>query len=441
MYTLLIVLIILQSALLVWLLMRLFRPQSATSEAPPSPELIEARSTLQLRESQLVELQTERANLLSQISLSQTEATALRTRLELAEAQVTELRGQAKELNGELKSQFQELASQILAERSEAFAKRSEESMRPLREDLKRFAEQVQTTYQSESRERFSLKSEIERLLQRSMQISQETTNLTRALKGDSKVQGDWGEMILENILEQSGLRRDVEYTVQETLRDQEGNILLNEEGKSMRPDVIVRYPNGGFIIIDSKVSLTAYASYVACEDETERERYAREHLHSVRRHVDSLASKAYAKHKDGAADFVMLFVPNEPAYNLVLRLEPKLWEEAYKKGIVLINGTNLIAALKMAQDMWQRDKQIKNVEKIVSRAGLLYDKFVNYTESLIKAEHSLASAMDSLGKAKSQLMTGSGNVIRQLEDLKRLGVSSKKTLPTSLTSELPEDE
>lgn len=436
-----ILLITLQSAVLAWLLIRVFYRQGAPKEAAPSAELIEARNTLQLRETQLHDLQSERVSLQAELSKSRTEAIELRTRLELAETQVAELKGQAHELNGELKSQFQELASQILSERSEAFAKRSEESMRPLREDLKRFAEQVQTTYQSESRERFSLKSEIERLLERSMQISQETTNLTRALKGDSKVQGDWGEMILENILEQSGLRRNEEYTVQETLRDGEGNVLTNEEGKSMRPDVIVRYPNGGFIIIDSKVSLTAYASYVSSDSEAERERYAREHLQSIRRHIDALAGKAYAKYKEGAADFVMLFVPNEPAYNLALRLEPKLWEEAYKKGIVLINGTNLIAALKMAQDMWQRDKQIKNVEKIVSRAGALYDKFVNYTESLLRAENSLASAMDNLGKAKSQLMTGHGNVIRQLEELKRLGVSSKKSLPPSLTTELSEDE
>lgn len=441
MHIILSILIIIQGLALIWLLFRFPKKQSSSSDTTLSIELAEARNTLQLREDQLRELQLERSELQTQLSHSQNEAATLRTRLDLAEKQITELRGQANELNSELKSQFQELASQILSERSEAFAKRSEESMRPLREDLKRFAEQVQTTYQSESRERFSLKSEIERLLERSMQISQETTNLTRALKGDSKVQGDWGEMILENILEQSGLRRDEEYTVQETLKDKSGNVLLNEEGKSMRPDIIVRYPNGGFIIIDSKVSLTAYAAYIASEDELERERYAKEHLHSVRRHIDSLSSKAYAKHKDGAADFVMLFVPNEPAYNLVLKLDPKLWEEAYKKGIVLINGTNLIAALKMAQDMWQRDKQIKNVEKIVTRAGLLYDKFVNYTESLIKAENSLASAMDNLGKAKTQLMTGSGNVIRQLEELKRLGVSTKKTLSPSLTSELLEDE
>ncbi|WP_052080869.1 DNA recombination protein RmuC [Porphyromonas sp. COT-239 OH1446] len=428
------VLFLAQLVLILWLVFRLSRQQAQPLEPTPSVREAELVRALELREEQLSKAQAETLELRAQLSEAEREAAILRTRLELSEEQVSELRKQSREINQELQAQFREMASSIMAERSEALAKRSEETMKPLRDDLKRFGEQVQQVYEGEARERFSLKNEIERLLERSMQISQETTNLTRALKGDSKVQGDWGEMILENILEQSGLRRDEEYSVQETLRDEQGNVILSEEGKSLRPDIIVRYPNGGYIIIDSKVSLTAYTAYVSAEQQDEREQYAREHLMSIRRHIDSLASKAYAKNKQGAADFVMLFVPNEPAYNLALKQEPKLWEEAYKKGIVLINGTNLIAALKMAQDLWQRDRQIKNVEKIVVKAGALYDKFVNYSESLLKAEAALTSATESLARAKGQLFTGPGNVVRRLEELKELGVSSKKSIPRALS-------
>lgn len=354
-----------------------------------------------------------------------TTAAELRTRLELAEHQLGEAQAQKQVLGEELKGQFRQLASDILQERSSALDQRNEEALKPLREDLKRFGEQVQKTYTEEARERFSLERVIKELMERSQQVSQEANQLTKALRGDAKVQGDWGEMILDNILEMSGLRSGEEYFTQQEVRDEEGNRL--------RPDVVVKYPNGGFMVIDSKVSLTAYTVYVTAEDDLEREAAALRHLESVRRHIDELSRKSYSDLIEGAPDFVLLFIPNEPAYNLAMQLNPQLWMDAYRKRIVLINGTNLIAALRMAQDMWQRDRQISNVENIVQEAGKLYDKFVSYTETLLEAEKKMQAASASLSKARNQLTDGRGNLVGRLQKLSKMGVRGKKSLPAEL--------
>lgn len=359
-------------------------------------------------------------------------AAELRTRLELAEHQLGEAQAQKQVLGEELKGQFRQLASDILQERSSALDQRNEEALKPLREDLKRFGEQVQKTYTEEARERFSLERVIKELMERSQQVSQEANQLTKALRGDAKVQGDWGEMILDNILEMSGLRSGEEYFTQQEVRDEEGNRL--------RPDVVVKYPNGGFMVIDSKVSLTAYTVYVTAEDDLEREAAALRHLESVRRHIDELSRKSYSDLIEGAPDFVLLFIPNEPAYNLAMQLNPQLWMDAYRKRIVLINGTNLIAALRMAQDMWQRDRQISNVENIVQEAGKLYDKFVSYTETLLEAEKKMQAASASLSKARNQLTDGRGNLVGRLQKLSKMGVRGKKSLPAELEPDESEE-
>lgn len=361
-----------------------------------------------------------------------TTAAELRTRLELAEHQLGEAQAQKQVLGEELKGQFRQLASDILQERSSALDQRNEEALKPLREDLKRFGEQVQKTYTEEARERFSLERVIKELMERSQQVSQEANQLTKALRGDAKVQGDWGEMILDNILEMSGLRSGEEYFTQQEVRDEEGNRL--------RPDVVVKYPNGGFMVIDSKVSLTAYTVYVTAEDDLEREAAALRHLESVRRHIDELSRKSYSDLIEGAPDFVLLFIPNEPAYNLAMQLNPQLWMDAYRKRIVLINGTNLIAALRMAQDMWQRDRQISNVENIVQEAGKLYDKFVSYTETLLEAEKKMQAASASLSKARNQLTDGRGNLVGRLQKLSKMGVRGKKSLPAELEPDESEE-
>lgn len=365
----------------------------------------------------------------------------MKAQLSSLETQLKELREQKVELTQELRESFQSVATEIIRERTKDLNERAEETLKPLRDDLQRFGKQVSETYQEESRERFSLKNEIKSLVERSQAISEETTNLTKALRGDSKVQGDWGEMILERILERSGLRKDEEYFVQETLRDETGKLITTEDNRGgLRPDVIVRYPNSGAMVIDSKVSLTAYSRYLSADTDEVRAMALREHLQSIRKHIDELSRKKYEEHVSGAANFVMLFIPNEPAYSLALSHEPNLWEEAYAKNVVLINGTNLIAALRMAQDMWQRERQERNIQLILEKATGLYDKFATFTETFLEVGKKLQSASSAFDQARGQLSEGRGNLVRRVEQLKELGVKTNKTLPAALASDETEE-
>ena len=356
---------------------------------------------------------------------------AVKTERASLAAELDKLQAEKGKLAEELRDSFRAVANDIMRERTEDLDKRTKETLSPLREDLKRFGEQVDKTYQEEARERFNLKDSIEKLILRSQEISQETTSLTRALRGDSKVQGDWGELVLERILDQSGLIRGEHYFVQETLRDESGAVITTGDNRGgLRPDVIVRYPNRGAIVIDSKVSLTAYARYVAAETDAERDQALKEHLLSLRKHINELSGKRYEEYTEGSPNFVMLFIPNEPAYAIALAHDPTLWEEAYRKNVVLINGTNLIAALRMAQDMWQRDSQQRNVLQIVDEAGKLYDKFATFSETFLKIESKLEDAQKAFGEAKGQLRDGRGDILGRFDKLKALGAKTKKALP-----------
>ena len=356
---------------------------------------------------------------------------AVKTERDSLASELEKLQAEKGKLAEELRDSFRAVANDIMRERTEDLDKRTKETLSPLREDLKRFGEQVDKTYQEEARERFNLKDSIEKLILRSQEISQETTSLTRALRGDSKVQGDWGELVLERILDQSGLIRGEHYFVQETLRDESGAVITTGDNRGgLRPDVIVRYPNRGAIVIDSKVSLTAYARYVAAETDAERDQALKEHLLSLRKHINELSGKRYEEYTEGSPNFVMLFIPNEPAYAIALAHDPTLWEEAYRKNVVLINGTNLIAALRMAQDMWQRDSQQRNVLQIVDEAGKLYDKFATFSETFLKIESKLEDAQKAFGEAKGQLRDGRGDILGRFDKLKALGAKTKKALP-----------
>ena len=390
----------------------------------------QTESLLQVTSAQLSSAQRAREEALL-------ERAGYQAQLALLERQLQELREQKATLTQELRESFQSVATEIIRERTQDLNERTEATLKPLREDLQRFGRQVTETYQEESRERFSLKNEIKNLVERSQAISEETTNLTRALRGDSKVQGDWGEMILERILERSGLRRGEEYFVQETLRDESGRLITTEDNRGgLRPDVIVRYPNSGAMVIDSKVSLTAYSRYLSADTDEVRTIALREHLQSIRKHIDELSRKKYEEHVSGAANFVMLFIPNEPAYSLALSHEPNLWEEAYAKNVVLINGTNLIAALRMAQDMWQRERQERNIRLILEKATGLYDQFALFTKTFVKVGERLQAAKEDFDRAQGQLSEGRGNLVRRVEQLKELGVKTNKTISAKLLSE-----
>lgn len=258
-------------------------------------------------------------------------------------------------------------------------------------------------------------------LKEQTEKIGSDAANLTKALKGDSKMQGDWGEMVLETILENSGLRKDEEFFIQENTKD--------EEGKNYRPDVIVRFPEGRSVVIDSKVSLTAYSDALAAEDEAEQERLMKAHALSVRKHIDELAAKDYSKLVDDAIGFVLMFIPNETSYIAAMKQQPDLSRYAYQKKIIIISPSNLLMALQLAYNLWQYDRQNKNVEKIVKTAADLYDKVAGFEDTFMSVGDLITRLSGTFDKARKQLYDGSGNVMRRVESLKGLGVTPKKQI------------
>ena len=335
-------------------------------------------------------------------------------------------------------NEFKVLANSILDEKSKKFTEQNRINLKtlldPLGENIKEFKKKVEDTYDKESKQRFTLESKIKELVELNQQISEEAHNLTQALKGSSKTQGDWGEMILETILENSGLEKGREFFVQEFLRDEAGNTITGADGKKMQPDVLIKYPDGRNVIVDSKVSLTAYERYMAAETGEEQESTVKQHVQSIKKHIDELSAKNYDNYTD-SLDFVMMFIPVEPAYFLVMKHDSSIWNYAYKKKILLISPTNLIAALKLVADLWKREHQNRNAFEIAERGGKLYDKFVSFAENMVDIGSNINRAQKSYDTALNQLQDGKGNLIGQVEKLKELGVKAQKTIPPSLQS------
>ena len=334
----------------------------------------------------------------------------------------------------------QKVAAEQLAAKQSALQENNrlqmDELLKPIKEqfaDFKKSVEESKTQNEVNKKELQNTFEATMKLFQQEQQqavmnlkeqtekIGSDAANLTKALKGDSKMQGDWGEMVLETILENSGLRRDEEFFIQENTKD--------EEGKNYRPDVIVRFPEGRSVVIDSKVSLTAYSDALAAEDEAEQERLMKAHALSVRKHIDELAAKDYSKLVDDAIGFVLMFIPNETSYIAAMKQQPDLSRYAYQKKIIIISPSNLLMALQLAYNLWQYDRQNKNVEKIVKTAADLYDKVATFEDTFLGIGDLITRLSGTFDKARKQLYDGSGNVMRRVESLKGLGVTPKKQI------------
>ena len=334
----------------------------------------------------------------------------------------------------------QKAAAEQLAAKQSALQENNrlqmDELLKPIKEqfaDFKKSVEESKTQNEVNKKELQSTFEATMKLFQQEQQqavtslkeqtskIGSDAANLTKALKGDSKMQGDWGEMVLETILENSGLHKDEEFFIQENTKD--------ENGKNFRPDVIVRFPEGRSVVIDSKVSLTAYTDALAAETDEERERLMKSHALSVRKHIDELAEKDYSKLVDDAIGFVLMFIPNETSYIAAMKQQPDLSRYAYQKKIIIISPSNLLMALQLAYNLWQYDRQNKNVEKIVKTAADLYDKVATFEDTFTGIGDLITRLSGTYDKAKKQLYDGTGNVMRRVESLKNLGVTPKKQI------------
>ena len=330
-------------------------------------------------------------------------------------------------------ARFKVLANDILSQHTSRLASTNQEALGtlldPLRQNIDSFRRDVTSFYSKEAAERFSLQERIRELIEANNSIGKEARELSLALRGNSEVQGDWGEIVLETILENSGLRKGEEFEVQLT-RGEDGSLMKNEDGQALRPDVVVRYPGGKMMVIDSKVSLTAFVEYVNSNSDEERERYGRLHLTSITKHVAELGRKNYQDYLGGETlDFVMMFVPNESAYSAAMTMDPSLWQKAYDKRVLIVSPTQLVASLKIVSQLWLHDRQTRNAIDIAERAGAMYDKFVGFLADMEKIERSINTTRTAFDAAMNKLRDGTGSLVVRAEKLRELGAKAAKRI------------
>ncbi len=350
---------------------------------------------------------------------------------ELAEYKTkhTELKEETQKLQEKFQTEFENIANKLLKQNSTEFTesnqKKLEGILNPFKEKIEKFEKQVQETYEKELKQTTSLKAEVKQLFELNQKLSEDAQNLTKALKGDVKKQGNWGEIILEKVLESSGLEKGREYTTQTTSS--------NTAGDTIRPDVIVNLPDNKHIIIDSKVSLLAYNNYISATDETEKNKFLAEHLISIKAHIKTLSSKEYHSSLDfNTPDFVLLFMPIEASFSLAMENDKDLFVSAWDKKIVIVTPTTLLATLRTVSSLWKQEKQTKNALEIARQSGNLYDKFMAFLDDLEKIQKGIESSQKAYEGAFNKLKSGKGNLISRVEKIKELGIKTEKNLPSS---------
>ncbi|MGQ3678148.1 DNA recombination protein RmuC [Tenacibaculum discolor] len=350
--------------------------------------------------------------------------------LKNVQLKLQENKEEVEKLQDKFTKEFENLANKILDEKSNKFTEQNKKNIKdilnPLQEKIQTFEKKVEDTQKESISMHSALKEQLLGLKELNAQMSKETLNLTKALKGDSKTQGNWGELVLERVLEKSGLEKDREYFVQQSF--------TNDEGKRIMPDVVIHLPDNKKMVVDSKVSLTAYEQYVNSEDDIVKERFAKEHVNSLKRHVEQLSEKKYEDiYKIESPDFVLLFVPIEPAFAVALNEDNTLYNKAFERNIVIVTPTTLLATLRTIDTMWNNEKQQRNALEIARQAGALYDKFHGLLADLVNIGKKIDGTKADYAAAMNKLVEGRGNLITSVEKLKKMGAKAKKALPEKI--------
>ena len=357
----------------------------------------------------------------------------IKTRLEETERAFAEKEALFRQTGESLKKEFQLLANQIFEKQGEVFRTRNEAHLStvlaPFKTQLSDFRQKVDQVYTTDAKDRASLLTEVRNLQRASEKVNEEAENLTRALKGDKRLQGNWGELVLERVLEESGLRKDHEYILQHSLRNADGDI--------KRPDVIIHLPEDKDVVVDAKVSLIAYETAVSSDDDAAREVAIKRHVQSIRTHVKKLSEQSYDQLPGiRSLDFVLLFVPVESAFTLAMEKDPSLFTEAFEKRLVIVSPTTLMMTLRIIDNVWRYEKQNKNAQEIARRAGALYDKLRVVLEDMDQLGRNLDQASKSYDSAFARLAKGRGNLVRQVEQFRELGATVKRSIPQEIVDD-----
>lgn len=385
-------------------------------------------------ETTVADLQTRIEALRQSESKAQSEIARLAERNDALVRENDRIQQDHARMEAQLEERFRDLAAKVLVSNSEMLREQNRtglsEVLAPLKANIEQFKADFTQRYDKESAERFSLGERVRELVQLNQTIGLETRKLSDALRGNSKVQGDWGEMILDNILERSGFRRGYEYMVQESVTD--------DEGHRLRPDVVINYTSGRKLIIDSKVSIQDYLRMVNAESDDLRDRFARSHLASVKKHISELKGKSYQDVVgDDRVDFVLMFIPHEGAFLAAMKLDETLWQTAFDSRVLIISPTHLMSVIRLVEQVWRHDKQNRNALEIARQAGLMLDKFNGFLADMEKIEKSLGAAGDACRSAFAKLSSGPGNLIGKARSITALGAKAKKALPERFVAEI----
>jgi DNA recombination protein RmuC len=409
------------------------------------------REELDIRQQEVARLTAEKAAVAAQVTAAQSTVAEVKTQLDTAQKEALQLTAENSRMANQLQNleeklnnqkqeietlqqrlakEFENLANKIFEEKSEKFVRQNRDSLdivlNPLKEKMEEFRKKVEDTHMENSKEQSRLGEQIRNLTELNQGMREDANRLTQALKGESKTQGNWGELILERILEKSGLTKGQEYTVQESF--------VNEEGRRQQPDVIIKLPENKNLIVDSKVSLTAYERFSSATNTEEQQAWLKAHTKSIREHIKQLSEKRYQQlYEINSPDFVLMFVPIESAFAAAVQADPEIFNDAFEQNIVIVTTSTLLATLRTISSIWKQEYQNRNVLEIARQGGDLYDKFVNFTEDLIDLGKKMKAAQGAYEDSMKKLYEGKGNLIRRAENLRELGAKVSKQLDPKL--------